>query len=118
MKANKKILASGILGAALGAIITYLAMERLINWFDLVFAAARTEVTLEALKAFEHKGTDKGIEAVRDILKTDLELAKAKCAYFNCSNNPEKYASEISSINRASEYLERMPIRNHSKATQ
>lgn len=105
-----KIGMSAVVGAALGVAVTYLVMERLINWFDLVFASARAEVTLSALKDFERKGVGQGIEAVRDILETELEVAKAKCTYFICSEYPEKYAPELRAIERASQYLEKNHI--------
>jgi hypothetical protein len=109
-----KIGMSAVVGAAFGAVVTYVVMERLINWFDLVFASARADVTTTALETFDNEGSEKGVEAIRDILKTELDVAKAKCDYFNCSDNPDKYASELRAIDRASQYLERIPITSHS----
>lgn len=105
---------SAVVGAAFGALVTFVVMERLINWFDLVFAATRTEVTVSALETFDHEGAEKGVEAVRDILNTELDVAKAKCDYFKCSENPKKYASELQAIDRASQYLKHIPITSHS----
>jgi hypothetical protein len=113
-----KIGISAVVGAALGVAVTYVVMERLINWFDLVFASARADVALSALEDFDRKGTEQGIDAVRDILRTEVETAKAKCEYFKCSDNPEKYASELRSIERARQYLEHIPITSQPSPTR
>ena len=106
MNNSVKISLAVVAGAVIGVAATYVSMTRLMNWFDLVAAASRAEITLSALKDFESDGMEQGIESLREALEIEIYIVEAKCEYFKCSDNAEKYSSELSTIEQVGTYLD------------